>query len=77
MAQPANDLQIPGGGFGIYDGCSKEWNATSSVWGAQYGGPSTNTCSQFPTALQPGCDFRWDWMEGADNPKYCLYEIIN
>ena len=48
------DIAMPGGGFGIFDGCSKEWNATSDVWGAQYGGSSTNTCSSFPTALQPG-----------------------
>ncbi|MCJ1484261.1 hypothetical protein MMC06_004429 [Schaereria dolodes] len=62
------DIAMPGGGFGIFDGCSNEWGATSAVWGAQYGGPSTNTCSSFPVALQPGCDFRWDWMEGASNP---------
>ncbi|CAF9925014.1 MAG: hypothetical protein HETSPECPRED_005721 [Heterodermia speciosa] len=62
------DLAIPGGGFGMFDGCSKEWGATSAVWGAQYGGPSTNTCPSFPKALQPGCGFRWGWMGGADNP---------
>ncbi|KAL8993127.1 MAG: hypothetical protein Q9169_006583 [Polycauliona sp. 2 TL-2023] len=76
------DLAIPGGGFGQFDGCSKEWKATSDVWGAQYGGPSTNQCSKFPTALQPGCGFRWGWMKGADNPnvKYetvaCPAEIV-
>ena len=76
------DLAMPGGGFGIFDGCSTEWGAKSAVWGAQYGGPSTNTCSQFPKALQPGCGFRWDWMEGADNPTVdwetvaCPAEIV-
>ncbi|CAF9911012.1 MAG: hypothetical protein ALECFALPRED_007049 [Alectoria fallacina] len=64
------DLAIPGGGFGQFDGCSTEWKATSAVWGVQYGGPSSNTCTSFPTALQPGCGFRWDWMQGADNPTY-------
>ena len=59
---------MPGGGFGIFNGCSSEWGATSAVWGAQYGGPSTNTCSQFPSALKAGCNFRWDWFQGADNP---------
>ncbi|KAI4166901.1 MAG: hypothetical protein LQ343_007638 [Gyalolechia ehrenbergii] len=59
---------MPGGGFGLFDGCSKEWKATSSVWGAQYGGSNTNTCSQFPPALQKGCGFRWDWMQGQSNP---------
>ena len=63
------DFQIPGGGFGIYDACTTEWGATSAVWGQQYGGSSTNTCYKFPAALQPGCGFRWDWMQGADNPE--------
>ncbi|KAL8975867.1 MAG: hypothetical protein Q9205_008017 [Flavoplaca limonia] len=63
------DLAIPGGGFGLFDGCSKQWGATSDVWGAQYGGPSTNTCPKFPSKLKKGCGFRWGWMKGADNPK--------
>ncbi|RMZ28935.1 hypothetical protein D0859_07004 [Hortaea werneckii] len=59
-----------GGGVGIYNGCTDEWGAPSSGWGAQYGGISTNTCSNFPSALQPGCNFRFgDFFEGADNPS--------
>lgn len=86
-------LKMPGGGFGIYDGCTQEWGATSTVsilllqlgtacaeaiwqvWGAQYGGSSTDTCSQFPTKLQAGCQFRWGWFEGADNPTV-EYEAV-
>ncbi|KAL8648831.1 MAG: hypothetical protein Q9226_005827 [Calogaya cf. arnoldii] len=64
------DLAIPGGGFGRFDGCSREWKATSDIWGAQYGGSNTNQCSKFPAALQKGCGFRWDWMKGQSNPKY-------
>ncbi|KAK6003173.1 hypothetical protein QM012_001018 [Aureobasidium pullulans] len=63
------DLAIPGGGVGIFNACTDEWNAPSSGWGAQYGGISTNTCSTFPKALQPGCGFRFDWFENADNPE--------
>lgn len=48
------DLAIPGGGVGIYNGCTQEWGAPSEGWGAQYGGISTDTCSTFPAALQPG-----------------------
>ncbi|KAL8732963.1 MAG: hypothetical protein Q9166_002361 [cf. Caloplaca sp. 2 TL-2023] len=76
------DLAMPGGGFGLFDGCSKEWNATSDVWGAQYGGSNTNQCSQFPAALQKGCSFRWDWMHGQSNPNVdyeqvtCPTEIV-
>lgn len=62
------DLAMPGGGVGIYNGCTAEWGAPAGGWGAQYGGISSDTCSTFPSALQPGCDFRWDWFEGADNP---------
>lgn len=63
------DLAIPGGGVGIFNACTDEWNAPASGWGAQYGGISTNTCSAFPKALQPGCGFRFDWFENADNPE--------
>jgi len=62
------DIAMPGGGFGIFDGCTNEWGATPAVWGAQFGGPSTDTCPQFPTKLQAGCEFRWNWYQGADNP---------
>jgi hypothetical protein len=84
------DIALPGGGFGIYNGCSNEWGATSSVWGAQYGGTSSNNCNQFPAALQAvclyrssldftncnqGCNFRWNWYEGADNPNVNWKEV--
>jgi hypothetical protein len=32
------DLLIPGGGVGVNNACSTEWNASSSQLGAQYGG---------------------------------------
>ncbi|KAL9633006.1 MAG: hypothetical protein Q9164_004958 [Protoblastenia rupestris] len=76
------DLAMPGGGFGIFDGCSTQWGATTNVWGEQYGGPKENTCPQFPEKLKPGCGFRWDWMKGADNPNVdfevvaCPAEIV-
>ncbi|KAL8758283.1 MAG: hypothetical protein Q9184_003972 [Pyrenodesmia sp. 2 TL-2023] len=66
------DLAMPGGGFGLFDGCSKQWKANSSIWGAQYGGSNTNQCAAYPPALQKGCGFRWDWMKGQSNPKYVL-----
>ncbi|KAK4555809.1 hypothetical protein LTR86_007029 [Recurvomyces mirabilis] len=69
LAEGQFDLAIPGGGVGIFNACTAEWNAPSSGWGAQYGGISSNTCSAFPSALQPGCNFRFgDFFEGADNP---------
>jgi len=63
------DLNIPGGGVGIYNGCTTQWGAPSGGWGAQYGGVSSRAnCAQLPAALQPGCNFRFDWFKGADNP---------
>ena len=62
-------LAIPGGGVGIFNGCTDEWGAPAGGWGAQYGGISSNTCSTFPQALQSGCNWRFgDFFEGADNP---------
>ncbi|KAL9614048.1 MAG: hypothetical protein Q9167_001463 [Letrouitia subvulpina] len=70
------DLAMPGGGFGMFDACTKEWNATPEVWGDQYGGMHSNQCSKIPEPVQPGCNFRWDWMQGADNPDVD-YETVD
>jgi len=49
--------------------CTNERGAPSSGWGAQYGGISSNTCDSFPSALQPGCEWRFgDFFKDADNP---------
>ncbi|KAF3903048.1 Endoglucanase-5 [Arthrobotrys entomopaga] len=71
------DLAIPGGGFGIFNGCAKEFPSTpSGNWGAQYGGVSSaSQCSGLPSALQAGCNFRFGWMMGADNPSVSFVEV--
>ncbi|QDS72490.1 hypothetical protein FKW77_010037 [Venturia effusa] len=70
------DLAIPGGGVGIFNGCTAEWGAPSSGWGAQYGGISSATaCSSFPAKLKPGCDWRFDWFGGADNPTVDFTQV--
>ncbi|KAA6414654.1 MAG: glycoside hydrolase family 45 [Lasallia pustulata] len=68
-------IAIPGGGYGLNDGCINEWGANSTVWGAQFGGIASNTCDQFPGSLQGGCNFRWDYMQGADNPNADYFEV--
>lgn len=64
------DLQIPGGGVGIYNGCTSQWGAPSEGWGAQYGGVSSvSQCSELPSQLQAGCQWRFGWFQNANNPN--------
>nr|BAF57479.1 putative glycosyl hydrolase family45 [uncultured symbiotic protist of Cryptocercus punctulatus] len=69
------DLAIPGGGLGIFtDGCPAEFGSWNG--GSQYGGVSSaSQCSQLPSALQSGCQFRFDWLKGADNPSVSFTEV--
>lgn len=70
------DISIPGGGVGIFNGCTAEWGAPSSGWGAQYGGISSRSdCDSFPDALKDGCYWRFDWFEGSDNPTVDFTQV--
>jgi hypothetical protein len=78
------DLQIPGGGVGIFNGCTAEYGAPSDGWGQRYGGVSSvSQCSSLPASLQNGCKFRFLFMGGADNPNvkfrrvYCPKELVD
>jgi hypothetical protein len=69
------DLQIPGGGFGLFDGCLTQFPNIPS-WGQQYGGVSDRAaCDVLPDVLQPGCYWRFDWFMGADNPSISFIEV--
>ncbi|CAF5191292.1 unnamed protein product, partial [Rotaria sp. Silwood1] len=71
------DLQIPGGGVGIFNGCTSQWNTPTDGWGARYGGVSSSqACYNLPGALQQGCLFRFQWFKGADNPTM-VYSRVN
>ncbi|KAF4556070.1 Endoglucanase type K-like protein [Elsinoe fawcettii] len=60
------DLAIPGGGLGIFDGCSK--SVPAAAQGQRYGGISdASQCSSWG-ALSGGCNFRFRWFQNADNP---------
>lgn len=65
------DLAIPGGGVGYNTiGCQTQWNAPPDGWGQRYGGVSSRAqCSILPAPLQKGCQFRWDWLNGVENPN--------
>jgi hypothetical protein len=71
------DLEIPGGGVGIYNGCTSQWGAPSGGWGLQYGGVSSASgCSSLPAQLQPGCYWRFgSWFKGADNPTMTFTRV--
>ncbi|KAG0767729.1 hypothetical protein G6F62_008651 [Rhizopus arrhizus] len=70
------DLQMPGGGVGIYNGCATQWDAPTDGWGARYGGVSSaSDCSNLPSALQAGCKWRFGWFENADNPTMTYKQV--
>lgn len=67
------DLNIPGGGVGIFDGCSPQFGG---LGGQRYGGVSSRSeCDSFPAALKPGCYWRFDWFQNADNPNFSFRQV--
>jgi hypothetical protein len=69
------DLQMPGGGFGLFDGCETQFPGPY-VWGQTYGGVSQRSdCNNLPPVLQSGCFWRFDWFEDANNPTMVFTAI--
>ncbi|KAL1841542.1 hypothetical protein VTJ49DRAFT_6971 [Mycothermus thermophilus] len=67
------DLNIPGGGVGLFDGCTPQFGGLP---GQRYGGISSrNECERFPEALKPGCYWRFDWFKNADNPSFSFRQV--
>jgi len=70
------DLQMPGGGLGIFDGCSSQFGVDADSWGERYGGLSdVSECAKLPASLQAGCEWRFGWFENADNPEMEFEEV--
>ena len=70
------DLQIPGGGVGLYNACTRQWNAPTDGWGQKYGGVgSRQECYNLPRKIRDGCFFRFDWFKGADNPTMTYAKV--
>ena len=62
------DLQMPGGGVGMFNGCKSQFSGNYDG-GAQYGGVSQRTdCDKLPAIIRSGCYWRFDWFMNADNP---------
>lgn len=67
---------MPGGGFGIFNGCTQQWGTPSTSWGSQYGGVSSRSmCDAFPAPLKAGCYWRYDWFKDADNPSVSFKQV--
>ncbi|CAG9855610.1 unnamed protein product [Phyllotreta striolata] len=71
------DLQIPGGGVGLYNlGCMTQWNTSEDGWGDRITGvKDEEQCKILPEVLQPGCRFRFEYMEGIDNPDVSFEQV--
>ena len=68
------DLMMPGGGVGIFDGCTSQFG--KALGGAQYGGISSRSeCDNFPELLKDGCHWRFDWFKNADNPDFTFEQV--
>lgn len=70
------DIQIPGGGVGIFNGCVNQFKTAIDGWGNRYGGiTSLLQCANLPAILQPGCRFRFTWLMGVDNPAVVYQRV--
>ncbi|KAJ4358374.1 uncharacterized protein N0V89_002956 [Didymosphaeria variabile] len=76
LGQNHFDLAMPGGGVGLFNACTNQWGAPPNGWGAQYGGISKQSdCDGFPEKLKAGCNWRFDWFKGADNPDVTFKKV--
>jgi len=69
------DIQMPGGGFGIFDGCTSQFGGGHN-WGERYGGiKSASECANLPSVLKQGCEWRFNWFKNADNPNVVFERV--
>ena len=74
LGQNHFDLAIPGGGVGLFNGCSQQWGGINL--GNQYGGfTDRSQCATLPAQWQGGCYWRFDWFNNADNPSVEFEEV--
>ncbi|ERL86259.1 endoglucanase [Dendroctonus ponderosae] len=76
LSQNHFDIAIPGGGVGPATfGCWNEFDSPLGGWGEEFGGVSSlEECDELPEILQPGCQWRFNWL-GEDNPDVEFEEI--
>jgi len=70
------DIQMPGGGVGVFNGCQSQWNTSVDGWGQRYGGISKRSeCDNLPKQLRDGCYWRFDWFLNSDNPSVIFERV--
>jgi hypothetical protein len=70
------DLQIPGGGVGLFNGCRSQWNSLGEGWSQTYSGvASRQECNSLSSQIRDRCFFRFDWFKGADNPTVMYSKV--
>lgn len=74
LGQNHFDLAIPGGGVGIFNGCSQQWGGINL--GNRFGGfVDRSQCATLSAQWQGGCYWRFDWFKNADNPSVEFEEV--
>lgn len=69
------DIAIPGGGEGLFQGCTKQYSNFSG--GSRYGGVSSaKECHLLPKKLVQGCLWRFDWFMNTNNPRILFQEVV-
>jgi hypothetical protein len=68
------DIQVPGGGVGIFNGCQAQWGTAPDGWGQRYGGVAQRQdCNTLPLQLRSGCFWRFDWL--GNNPTMNFKQV--
>lgn len=69
------DIAMPGGGQGMFQGCSKQF--VNYKGGVLYGGVSSSTeCYGLPKQFVQSCLWRFEWFMNANNPNIIFKEEV-
>ncbi|KAJ8967911.1 hypothetical protein NQ317_018831 [Molorchus minor] len=72
------DIAIPGERrrWDLQRRLSQSMGAPINGWGTQCCGvDNEEQCLELPIELQPGCDWRFEWMLGVANPNVTFYQV--
>jgi hypothetical protein len=68
------DIAIPGGGLGMFDGCTPQFGSFNG--GERYGGvKSKDECSKLPKEMHKACNFRFKFYGSVDPSKARYKEV--